>query len=112
MSRRRENTPAQNANPAPCSCGHRDRARGQRFGLERLSQCPDEIAAAEFLKIKIIGCRSGPEPKSINSLAAVTHHRAIERNTDQSGWLAEHGAQTSATAASNEQLSGTSTVSF
>ena len=56
----------------------------QRFGLERLGQRPDEIAAAEFLKIEVIVRRCGPEPERIDSLAAVAHHGTIEWNADKS----------------------------
>src|SRR5262245_24629025 len=66
---------------------------GQRFGLERLRQRADEIAAAEFLKVEIILRRRGPEAKCIDGLAAVACHRAIERDADQNGWPADHGAQ-------------------
>src|SRR3954471_8608236 len=55
----------------------------QRFGLERLGQRADEIAAAEFLKVEVIVCRRSPEAERINSLAAVTHHGTIEGNADQ-----------------------------
>ena len=57
----------------------------QRFGLERLGQRADEIAAAEFLKVEVIVRRRGPEPERIDGLAAVTHHGTIERNADQTG---------------------------
>ena len=66
---------------------------GQRFGLERLGQRTDEIAAAEFLKVEVIVCRRGPEPQRIDGLAAVTNDRAIERNADESRWTADDRAQ-------------------
>ena len=66
---------------------------GQRFGLERLRQRPDEIAAAEFLKVEVIVRRRGPEPQRIDGLAAVANDRAIERNTDESRWTADDRAQ-------------------
>src|SRR5262245_36881261 len=66
---------------------------GQRFGLERLSQRADEIAAAEFLKVEIIVRRCCPEAEGIDGLAAVADHGTIERDANQNGWLADHGTQ-------------------
>ena len=83
---------------------------GERFGIERLGQRADEIAAAEFLKVEIIVRRRGPEPERIDGLAAVAHDRAIEWNADQTGRPAEDRAQVPPRI-SNEQLSFTSTVS-
>ena len=65
----------------------------QRFGLERLGQRTDEIAAAEFLKVEVVVGRRGPEPKRIDGLAAEAHHGTIEGNADQTGRLAEDRAQ-------------------
>src|SRR5262245_61581330 len=65
------------------------------FGLEGFRQGSDEIAAAEFLKVEVIVCRGSPEPQCVDSLAAVTHHRAIERHTDQAGRAANDRSQTS-----------------
>src|SRR5262249_60034070 len=61
---------------------------GQRFGLERLSQRADKIAAAEFLKVEIIVRRRGPEAECIDGLAAVSNYGTVERDSDQNGWLA------------------------
>src|SRR5215475_15047667 len=63
------------------------------FGLEGLRQGADEIAATEFLKVKVIVCSCGPKPECIDGLAAVTHHRAIERHTDEAGWAADDRSQ-------------------
>src|SRR5215471_21572231 len=51
---------------------------GQRLGLKRLGQRADEIAAAEFLKVKVIMCSRGPEPERIDVLAAVTNYGTVE----------------------------------
>ena len=63
------------------------------FGRERLGQGPDKIAAAEFLKVKVIGRRGAPETQRVDGLAAVAHHGAIKRDTQQGGRLARDGAQ-------------------
>ena len=57
----------------------------ERFGRERLRHRADEIAAAEFLKVEVIGGRRGPEPERVDGLAAVAHHGTIEGNADQAG---------------------------
>ena len=66
---------------------------GQGFGREGFGQGADEITAAEFLKIEKIGCGCGPEPKRIDGLASIAHHRAIERDANQVGGSAHDGAQ-------------------
>ena len=68
----------------------------QRFGLERLGQRADEIAAAEFLKVEVVVCRRSPEAERIDGLAAVTHHGTIEGNADQTRWPADDRAQVTA----------------
>src|SRR5215813_9746707 len=66
------------------------------FGLQGLRQGSDEIAAAKFLKVEVIVRCCGPEPECIDSLAAVAHHRAIERHADQAGRAADDRSQGSA----------------
>ena len=63
------------------------------FGRERFGQGADEIAAAESLKVEVVRRRRGPEPKRIDGLAAVAHHRAIKRDADQTRRLADDCAQ-------------------
>src|SRR5215510_5621768 len=69
---------------------------GQRFGLERLSQRADEIAAAKFLKVEIIVRRRGPEPQRIDGLAVGTDYWTVERDSDQTGRPARDRAQDTA----------------
>src|SRR5262249_14147777 len=54
---------------------------------------PDEITSAEFLKIEVFGRSRGPQPKRVDGFAAVPYDRPIEGDTEQSRWLARHGAQ-------------------
>ena len=56
---------------------------GQRFGRESPSQGADKIAAAEFLKVEIVGRSGGPQAQCIDGLAAITDDWSIERNADQ-----------------------------
>ena len=63
------------------------------FGRERLGQGADKIAAAEFLKIEVIGRRCSPESQRIDGLAAIAHHGAIKRDPEQGGRPARDGAQ-------------------
>ena len=63
------------------------------FGSERLGQRTYKIAAAESLKVEVVRCGGGPEPKCVDGFAAVTHHRAIKRDADQTRRLAKDGAQ-------------------
>ena len=56
---------------------------GDGFGGESLSQCGDEIATTEFLKVKVTRSGRSPEAQRINGLAAVTDNWPIIRNTSQ-----------------------------
>src|SRR4029077_4112957 len=65
----------------------------ERFSCERFRQGTNEIASAEFLKVEVVVCRRGPEPESIDGLAAVAHHGTIVRNTNQAGRTTCHCPQ-------------------
>ncbi len=80
------------------------------FGRERSGQCTDEIAAAESLKVEIIGRGGSPQPKCVDGLAAVAHYRAIEGDTDQTRLLADDG-RNAPSCPSTEQFSLISTRS-
>jgi len=57
----------------------------ERLGAEGLGQRRDEIAAAEFPKVEVIGSGGGPQPERIDILATVADDGAIKRHTNQSG---------------------------
>ena len=67
----------------------------QGFGCESAGQRSDEIAAAECLKVEIVGRSCRPQPQRIDGLAAVADHGPIKRDTDQRGGPAGYGAQLS-----------------
>ena len=68
----------------------------QGFGRQRPGQRADEIAAAEFLKVEIVGRRGGPQPQRVDGLAAVADHRPVKRDADQGGGPAGDGVKLSA----------------
>ena len=68
----------------------------QRFGRQRLGQRADEIAAAEFLEVEVVGRGRGPEAERVDRLAAVADDRAIEGDADQGGRPAGDRAQAAA----------------
>src|SRR5262245_40044207 len=47
---------------------------------------------AECLEVEEVRRRRGPESKRIDCLSAVTHHRAIKRDANQAGGLADDRA--------------------
>ena len=65
----------------------------QGFGCESAGQRSDEIAAAECLKVEIVGGGGGPQTQRINGLAAVSDYGPIKRDTYQRGGPAGYGAQ-------------------
>ena len=69
---------------------------GQGFGGQRLGQGADEIAAAEFLKIEVIGRGRRPKPECVDGLAAIADDGPVERDADQSRRAAGDGAQAAA----------------
>ena len=68
----------------------------QGFGREPLGQRAHELAGAERLEVEDIGRGGGPEPERVDGLAAVAHHRAIERQAEQARWPAGDHAQAAA----------------
>src|SRR5882757_6887725 len=66
------------------------------MGRQRSDQGPDEIAAAEFLKVEIVLCRSRPQAQRVDGFTAVANNRPIERDTDQGRGSARDGLQPSA----------------
>src|SRR5208283_5821699 len=58
----------------------------ERFGLESRTQCANEVAGAEFLKIEVVGCSRRPEAETVNGLSSVAHDRPIIGYAEKAGW--------------------------
>ncbi len=69
---------------------------GDGFRGERFAKRSGEVAAAELLKVEIIGSCRRPESQRVDRLAAVTDDWSIERHADQGGRLPGDGPQTAA----------------
>src|SRR5215469_14445311 len=69
----------------------------ERFRFQRLAQCTNEVTCPELLKIKEIRRSRRPEPKRINRLSSIAHHRTIKGYPDQAGRTATDDLKTTPT---------------
>ena len=53
------------------------------LAAEAPDQRADEITAAEFLEVEIIGCSRRPQPQRVDGFAAIADHRPVEGHADQ-----------------------------
>jgi hypothetical protein len=65
---------------------------GEGLRGEPLREGPHEVARAEGLEVEEVRGAGGPQPKSIDGIAPVSHHRAIEWQAEQARGLAGHDA--------------------
>src|SRR4029077_9483114 len=64
---------------------------GDGFCGQGFSKGGDEIAAAEFLKVKVIRSRRSPQAKCVDVLSAISDNRPIIRNPEKAGRLSSNG---------------------